>query len=64
MEKFKWVPSEGQLRSQFWYFKRSGSEMRRFLEAYKRYEEGRAGVRQSESQLVTRLKTMTLRPRW
>ena len=64
MEKFKWVPSEGQLRSQFWYFKRSGSEMRRFLEAYRRYEEGRAGVRQSESQLVTRLKMMTLRPRW
>jgi len=22
-EKFKWTPTEGQLRSQFWYFKRS-----------------------------------------
>ena len=22
-EKFKWTPSEGQLRSQFWYFTRS-----------------------------------------
>jgi len=22
-EKFKWMPSEGQLRSQFWYFKKS-----------------------------------------
>ncbi|PMD46085.1 hypothetical protein L207DRAFT_523522 [Hyaloscypha variabilis F] len=24
-EKFKWTPTEGQLRSQFWYFKRSSS---------------------------------------
>lgn len=62
--KFQWVPSEGQLRSHFWYFRRSGTEMRKFLEMYRRYEEGRAGVKQSESQMVTRLKTMTLRPSW
>lgn len=38
-EKFSWLPSEGQLRSQHWYFKKSAAEMESFLQAYERYEE-------------------------
>jgi hypothetical protein len=63
-EKFKWMPSEGQFRSQYWYFKKSARQMREFLVMHAKYEQERNAIKQTEVQMVTRLKTTTLRPSW
>ena len=66
-DKFKWVPTEDQLRSQQWHFRqtcRKGEEeMREFLFIYAKYEEGWSGTK-SEEAIATRLRIMTLRPGW
>ncbi|KAF8866967.1 hypothetical protein BDZ45DRAFT_683166 [Acephala macrosclerotiorum] len=35
-ERFGWEPTEGQMRSQYWYFKLSDRRMRKFLEAWEK----------------------------
>jgi hypothetical protein len=43
-DKFKWTPTEGQLRSQYWYFKKSARKMREFFYGDAEDErEGRGG---------------------
>jgi hypothetical protein len=55
------------LRSQHWHFKKTGrkgeEEMRKFLTIYAKYEEGRSGLKSQEA-MVTRLRTVILRPSW
>jgi hypothetical protein len=62
-DKFKWMPSEGQLRSPYWFFGRSKETMRAFLGWFLGYEARRMACKESEGQMVTRLRAGTLRPR-
>ena len=62
-DKFKWTPTEGQLRSQYWYFKKSARKMREFLTVMQRMR-GRDGAAKTEAQVVSKMKTGTLRPTW
>jgi hypothetical protein len=62
-DKFKWMPTEGQLRSQYWYFKKSARKMREFLMVMQRMR-GRDRGAKTEAQVVSKMKTGTLRPTW
>lgn len=62
-DKFKWMPSEGQFRSPYWFFGRSKETMRAFLGWFLGYEARRMACKESEGQMVTRLRAGTLRPR-
>jgi hypothetical protein len=63
-DKFNWTPSEGQLRSQHWYFKMSNSKMREFLKMYAKYEQGRNAINEPKEDFEDRLrKNKTVMPR-
>jgi hypothetical protein len=63
-DKFNWTPSEGQLRSQHWYFKMSNSKMRDFLKMYAKYEQGRNAIKEPKENFEDRLrKNKTVVPR-
>jgi hypothetical protein len=63
-DKFNWTPSEGQLRSQHWYFKMSNSKMRDFLKMYAKYEQGRNAIKEPKEDFEDRLrKNKTVVPR-
>jgi hypothetical protein len=62
-DKFKWKPTEEQLRSQYWYFKKSARKMREFLTVMQRMR-GRDGGAKTEPQVVSKMKMGTLRPTW
>lgn len=62
-DKFKWSPSEGQLRSQHWFFGRSGETMRGFLRWFAGYEARRLACKETEGMMVTRMRAGTLKPR-
>lgn len=63
-DKFGWTPSEGQMRSQYWYFKKTSPQMKEMVAGYTSSEATRMAKPKSDDQIVATLRTGTLRPTW